>query len=640
MYDPLETDSELSETNKHTIKIQSDGCLNCAEGTCLKCELKATDYNHTDSLEPSPIHSDISYKNLNRLSAVSTSSSDRNSEKKDLKVMTSSHESSSTFSSHHDELYECFNFTRPNYINLHSSSSKSSPSSPLKSPLKSTISITFRSPTKSKDSDRDSVYEDIDLEKNLSIVEEATIPQSDASLPTQEACQPDDLIILETPTETHFDVDVYSQVKFLRKSIEEVNAMVLESPDKDKDVMEESVFLTDELNYLSESNNMTESEIDESQIEYQETNHYEENHYTPEKSKNHYTPQDTNHYSPEKSKNLYNPEANHYSPEKTKNHQIPDESDYMAEEYQNHYIPEESKNHYENVQFKGNDYENINVETLKICDKLEIEKNEPNGCFDEFDNGNIKKVEAKNLNVRELAIRFESPTEQKGPFKFEKFKAEVKYPSLERKDDRIRVSVKCEAKPISLKSYKLSKNSARSLDENAFIKEFGPDTDRRRSLEVKSVKVKPKILPDLNLNTVQNENKGSVTPTSENKISLIQRFNEKRPPEIKSIIGFEDEKKLSRERIEKYKEERRNFLREKYSSQSFRSNPEQLTRIKIKKETEVKELPKFERRNTVDLGQRMRFSLAKSANNLDAIQSPTSPGEDCSRSEIEEKYDR
>lgn len=561
IYDPLETDSEVSDTKiseakKHTILINKD-CSNCNEETCLKCELKATDYENVDTPEPS-VESDISYKNLNRLSALSTSSSDH--KKDDLKNMTSSHESSSSYtnSNHDNNEYETFNFTRPSYINLNTSSSKSSPGSPLKSPLKSTISITFRSPTNNKNTDRqtdrDSIYEDVVLDKNLSIVEEATVPQADACLPTQQACQPDnfeDLIILETPTENNQngepkenfennapienDVDVYNQVKFFKKSIEEVNAMITEK---------------------EESNDR----------------------------------------------------------------------------------------HYENFSFDPkNDYENINVDTLNISDELEIkEDNVP------MDNGNHIK-ETKNLNVRELATRFESPTEPKGSF-LDKFKTEIKNPSLEKKEQVEKV----ETTP---NNYKLSKDSARSLDENAFIKEFG-EKYRRKSLEVKEIT----NLPDLNLNIENNLNNEPITPTTENKISLIQRFNDKKEintlnsdiekksnsfepkdyepekksssnehiaidPETKSndrikfdpekkSPNFETEKKLSRERIEKYKEERRNFLREKYSSQSFRSNPEQLTRIKIKKE--VKDLsPKFERRNTVDLGQRTRFTLAKSANNLD-----------------------
>ncbi|XP_050664647.1 GTPase-activating protein CdGAPr isoform X3 [Leptidea sinapis] len=563
-YDPLESDSEASD-NKHTIKITSNDCDNCDQEKCLKCELKATDYenmkdlsrdyseqNLRDSLEASPLHStEISYQNLNRLSAVSTSSNSEQISKRDtdlIKIMTSSHESSSSYSNvslKQDELYECFNFTRPNYINLQSSStSKSSPGSPLKSPLKSTISITFRSPTKDKTPDyepigndtptneRDSVYEDVDLEKNLSIVEEATVPETDASLPTQQACQPSfnqDLIILETPTETNLDdVDVYSQVKFFRRSIDEVNAMILETPEKETQ--------------------------------------------------------------------------------------------------------------YQNIAFdtQQRDYENINVDTLKICDKIEISSVKKNESL-EHDNGNITRpIIASNLNVRELAIRFESPTEQKGPFTFEKFKTEVKYPSLERKDE-IKIEKKKDLRlppPVSPKTSKLSKNScnARSLDENAFVKEFGNEKDRRKSLEVKEVKKSPKYLPDLNLNTEEPETKAeSITPTSENKISLIQRFEMK--PDTKNSIDFETEKKLSRERIEKYKEERRNFLREKYSSQSFRSSPEQLTRLKLKKEEEklserLKDVPMFERRNTVDLGQRIRFSLARSANNLDSIPSPLSPVKD------------
>ncbi|RVE51590.1 hypothetical protein evm_003722 [Chilo suppressalis] len=565
VYDPLESDSEVSDTNKRTIKVNN--CDNCDEEKCLKCELKAADNDINiyprDSLDPSPIHStDVSYQNLNRLSAVSTSSNSESDKKRQyencdvMKVMTSSHESSSSYSNasftKQSDDYETYNFNRPNYINLQSSStSKSSPGSPLKSPLKSTISITFRSPTKTKTpeyepidnvdtptNDRDSVYEDIDLEKNLSIVEEASVPETDASLPTQQACQPEDfkdLIILETPTD---QVDVYSQVKFFKKSIEEVNAMILETPEKE----------------------------------------------TP----------------------------NTLFKETT----------------------------YENIDFEHKEYENINVETLKICDKdlsINVDNKEPNL---EKENGNIIKVSS--LNVRELANRFESPTEQKGPFTFEKFKAEIKYPSLERKEEDKKINKEVRKKdltiklppPVSPKTYKLSKHScnARSLDENAFTKEFGDDktyVDRRKSLEVKDKQ--SKVLPDLNLNIEEGKTE-SVTPTTENKISLVQRF-EKRPTDLKALLNFDSEKKLSRERIEKYKEERRNFLREKYSSQSFRSNPEQLTRIKIKKEQDKietcerlkEELPKFERRNTVDLGQRMRFSLAKSVNNLDTIPSPSSP---------------
>lgn len=521
-YETLESDSE---DNKRTIKIENS-CENCTQEKCLKCELKATDYENVRFGEDSPVK-DISYQNLNRLSAVSTSSNSESDRKQDLmKIMTSSHESSSSYDTslkHNDDVYECYNFTRPNYINLQSSST-SSPGSPLKSPLKSTISITFRSPTKSKNdltptNERDSIYEDVNLEKNLSIVEDASIPDVDASLPTP-ACQPEfeqDLIILETPTDSIADdKEVYNQVKFFKKSIDEVNAMILETPEKER--------------------------------------------------------------------------------------------------------------HYENIEF-GKEFDSINVDTLKICDKHELTND--NVEHIEKDNGNI--IKSKNLNVRELAIRFESPTEQKGPFVFEKFKAEIKYPSLERKPDMVKQE-KTQTSPKI--TNKLSKNSfnARSLDENAFIKEFGPErayVDRRKSLEVRDGKKKI----DLNLNLEEHKPKfESITPTTENKISLVQRFDVK--PDLKTLIGFETEKKLSRERIEKYKEERRNFLREKYSSQSFRSNPEQLTRIKIKKDEESIERcerlrddsnTKFERRNTVDLGQRMKFSLAKSPSNFDTIPSPTSP---------------
>ncbi|CAH2056065.1 unnamed protein product, partial [Iphiclides podalirius] len=532
-YEILESDSEPSE-NRRGARPERD-CAGCRLGQCLECELRAADHS-----------TDASCQNLNRLSAVSTSSNS-SGRRRDGGESSPSHSNNSP-TKHSDDLYECFDYSRPTYINLQSSStSKSSPGSPLRSPLKSTISITFRSPTMPKlldyetvdnetpTNDRDSVYEDIDLEKNLSIVEEASVPETDASLPTQQAHQPEafgeDLIILETPTErtdAENNADVYSQVKFFRKSIEEVNAMILESPERETAELER---------------------------------------------------------------------------------------------------------HYENVAFPepiDRDYENINVDALKIRDKVDTCADEETNFRDdddtpERDNGNVVKrnAHAKNLNVRELAIRFESPTEQKGPFTFDKFKAEIKYPSLERHDE----DKKCEPRkkelavnpppPPSPKTYKLSKNSTRSLDESAFIKEFGGDSDDRRK-------------------TGHKIGKHNADHGEQDLAGPAIRDEEARSEEPHRRRNGEE---LSRERIEKYKEERRNFLREKYSSQSFRSNPEQLTRIRIKKETEDErrvencerlheELPKFERRNTVDLGQRMRFSLARSSNNLDTIQSPLSPVRD------------
>ncbi|GBP76118.1 hypothetical protein EVAR_41901_1 [Eumeta japonica] len=642
VYDPLESDSEHSENNKQTIKITNRDCDSCQNEKCLKCELKeCPEYNPSvdfkahhpvkefgmtldntspnlhDSLESSPVHSptNISYQNLNRLSAISTNSS--NSEPNSAKdkkdhpyenlasdvdkrnsIMTSSHESSSSYSNvsptkQGDELYECYSFTRPNYINLQSSgTSKSSSISPLKSPLRSTISITFKSPTKlirneyenlttpTNDAERDSLYEDVDLDKNLSIVEEATVPEIEGNLPTQNACEPqaftEDLIILETPIEESQNepIDIYSQVKFFKKSVEEVNAMIMESNDK------------------------TGIETDD----------------------------------------------------------------------------HEEGGVYENVSFTKDDniYENIDINTQNNCDKIEkldIKPNDNNivelkiddNIVDvedetavtethiEAENGNIipsdEKIEIKaNLNVRQLAHKFESPTEQKPAFNFEKpARGDSKYSTMERNKEsqeaKREVTVRLPP-PTSPKTHTLTRtpSNARSLDENAFVKEFGGDkklVETEKNLELSEPKAK-KLLPDLNLNTSDTEasKHDSVTPTTENKICLIQRFNDARP-DLRSLLGYDAEKKLSRERIEKYKEERRNFLREKYSSQSFRTvtTAENLSRLRIKKhDDDVKieldksdriadaDLPKFERRNTVDLGQRMRFSLAKSANNLDSMR--------------------
>ncbi|CAG9577010.1 unnamed protein product [Danaus chrysippus] len=414
LYDPLESDSEPSD--KHTLTIRSS-CRTCDRETCLKCELKAADHENHE---------------LHRLSARSSSSASDHTPHL-MRVMTSSHESSSGYSNvsyKQDEPY-------PRYVNLSSSTSRSSPPSPVRSPLRSTISITFRSPRPDDAPDyepvgdehtptneRDSLYEDVDLEKSLAIVEEASVPQTDACLPDQEACQPAscDLIILDTPTD---HTDLYSQVKFFKKSIEEVNALILETSDK-------------------------------------------EPHYEPV-------------------------------------------------EYTNTYRIRE-----------GGGGENGNVITT-----------------------------SNNMNVRQLANRFESPTEQKGAFSYDK-------------TDR--------------------GEAARSLDENAFSKEFGTDGDRRRSLEGKDGRGG---VPDMNLNT------DTRTRGAEDRVALVQRD-----------ARTHAENTLSRQRIDKYKEERRNFLREKYSSQSFRSSPETITRSRGRRSEEG-------RTEETRGGEGRRLTLARSNTDLE-----------------------
>lgn len=231
-----------------------------------------------------------------------------------------------------------------------------------------------------------------------------------------------------------------------------------------------------------------------------------------------------------------------------------------------------------------------------------------------------------NFIVRQLANKFEtSPVVDAPPFDFTK--------PLAKKLDTNRNSpsfVKAKSNKQLHKTAKIT----RSLDENAFEREFGsvsrldgvssrgsqqiPQIDgmngvsRRMSLEYIRPKTlnPPKRLPDLDDNDTEickTESKSAlkldvakdtdevavdsarynvkITPTTENPISLIQHnVNMDVPSESGPNKANDDEKnqtslssikvlgsfKLDRERIEKIKEERRHQLNEKFRSESFR----------------------------------------------------------------------
>lgn len=172
----------------------------------------------------------------------------------------------------------------------------------------------------------------------------------------------------------------------------------------------------------------------------------------------------------------------------------------------------------------------------------------------------------------------------------------------------------------------LNKEKAGSLDESAFSREFSYSSNiqipidnsesvaanptRRKSFDSSRAKLlnQPKTLPNLqnancsakdkfNLNVSLNDNLNEdntsgnspekLTPCTENKILLIQHNTHQKSLEQLSTVStdlssnldsldpnvssLEDIRyKLTRERIEKYKQERRTFLRDKYRSESFR----------------------------------------------------------------------
>lgn len=683
-----------------------------------------------DSLEESLSPVNISYQNLNRFSNMSGDSG-KNCISKDS---TPTYEQERT-----EEIYECFTFARPNYIHLASSSGGSNtPTSPpqLKSPIKSTISITYKSPTKenksftneiadvsSNDCD-DDAYEAVET-----IGESAVIPKTwDASLPTQQACQPvrilDDLISLETPTEDiqvfqpvlqeeNNDVDIYNQVKFFRQSINEVNNLIL-TPENE--AFADSLEVTVEQGM----DNVNNESGDKSLGSWYENVCFETQNVEGQSQSQH---------SYENVLMAHVDDSN-----------VCDSSDQVTSPLTELCLdrrlkPNESrnKNVYENykVPFSEKTDSKMNkhdiTSSLEICEDVRSSPKLSLGDFDKENSGDSEnlasptdeksKLGRSSTNVRQLAHKFESPTENKGPFSFDrssKTNLLEKLSTLERKKelshpfDRSKAASLCEGRNKSVtgkivpciraRNNRLAKYSTntRSLDENAFVKEFGRAvlnrdhtsereiaeqvftvSERRKSLEAGNPKSlnQPKKIPllsdqcptscsnrdslSLNLTNYSNERSldeeeigeeqfvrrlVSITPTTENKISLVQaRLSPKKNQRLRSNnsslsdsqkdlcdalsadVPSEKTDKMSRERIEKYKEERRLFLREKYSPHSFRGIGDLQITCRNKEHSEEYDDVTFdgiqlrnpgkllERRNTADAVQRSKFSVVLNA---------------------------
>lgn len=123
---------------------------------------------------------------------------------------------------------------------------------------------------------------------------------------------------------------------------------------------------------------------------------------------------------------------------------------------------------------------------------------------------------------------------------------------------------------------KNAKNSikTRSLDENSLSPDFSrtnsPNLQRRKSLDDRtSSYIDSKLLVN-----------------SSSKLNSVSTFDIRHENKnIRPVVDNDQfgEQKLNRERIEKYKEERRNFWREKYRSESFKEDKDKLlSRLKSK----------------------------------------------------------
>lgn len=245
-----------------------------------------------------------------------------------------------------------------------------------------------------------------------------------------------------------------------------------------------------------------------------------------------------------------------------------------------------------------------------------------------------------NFTVKQLANKFEtSPVDAMPPFDFSK-------PFVRKSCDTNRNATPIAPKAKNLQQQQLTKpcNLTRSLDENAFVREFGStrvidkmnkstqqiganvlteNSPSRRStndpVRPKSLNP-PKLLPnptEMVNELCKSENPTTdetlvitncdikITPTNENPISLIQHNVNSTEDKVNAdddrhMANVTSNKvlgnfKLDRERIERIKEERRLQLNEKFRSESFKCEKEN-NKAKSKSKIELNELKDADRK--------------------------------------------
>ncbi|XP_030079025.1 GTPase-activating protein CdGAPr isoform X2 [Drosophila hydei] len=298
---------------------------------------------------------------------------------------------------------------------------------------------------------------------------------------------------------------------------------------------------------------------------------------------------------------------------------------------------------YENIELRKPKtvYENIRGEQMKLNivnnDALELEtdldlnlesvvKHQPNCDRIELDSlDSLPSVEhntmehekqehmeqlppskSPSFSVKELATKFESsPVDQLPNFDFSQRAGSMKKPNNELSLPPVVAPPKPLLMPVPLKNRNANAQKiTRSLDENAFVREFGgkqlqdltackqqqqqqqPQVpmseldNRRKSFDFTRPKTlnPPKRLPGMSITEeiCQKRNNESVdqliTPTTENRISLIQQNNVPlNPPASNGRKSVLTGVILDRERIDKIKEERRQQLTQKYYGDTIKS---------------------------------------------------------------------
>jgi len=285
------------------------------------------------------------------------------------------------------------------------------------------------------------------------------------------------------------------------------------------------------------------------------------------------------------------------------------EQDQQQEQHQEEEEPEDEEQSqllYENIELRKPKtvYENLRGEEMKFIiedqkpssDRIELDSLD--SLPDNMEHEHTSPSKSPSFSVKELANKFESsPVEQLPSFDFSVRGGSMKKPN--------ELSVpKAMPAPVPLKKLNSSAQKiTRSLDENAFVREFGgkqlqdlsvsgklPEVmsevnSRRKSFDFTRPKTlnPPKRLPGMSITEEICQKRGGepepITPTTENRISLIQQNNMPKEQQVAAnqFLPPAGRKNvltgviLDRERIDKIKEERRQQLTQKYYGDTLKS---------------------------------------------------------------------
>lgn len=288
-------------------------------------------------------------------------------------------------------------------------------------------------------------------------------------------------------------------------------------------------------------------------------------------------------------------------------------------------------------------YENVNLRKARsVYANVDLRHETKTKSQDAGDAGGNGKENNKpgNFIVRQLANKFEtSPVDTMPPFDFSK-PFNRKSCDTNRNAPPLAIKLSNPVKAPQAQQFDRSCAFTRSLDENAFVREFGGSArvrekvnkstqqiplvtnvltenspSRRLSMECTRPKSlnPPKRLPltvDDHDELCKVDERApielKITPTTENPISLIQHNVSVVDATVKIPLAVDDERnnaankvlgnfKLDRERIERIKEERRHQLNEKFRSESFKCEKDG-NKVKSKSKIELTDLKDSEKR--------------------------------------------